>query len=176
MTLAWGALLHDVGKPPTFRRAPDRIRFDGHVDVGVAMGAEICRRFRFSNDETKQVLALIENHMRFADAPRMKASTLKRFFRLEDFPEHLTLHRMDCLAAHRNLDIWNFVRERYESMPEEAVRPAPLITGRELIAAGYTPGPAFKEVLQTVEDAQLEGLITTQEEAMALVRERLGPA
>ena len=101
MTLAWGALLHDVGKPPTYREAPDRIRFDGHVDVGVAIGAEICRRFRFSNDETQQILALIENHMRFADAPRMKASTLKRFFRLENFPEHLTLHRMDCLAAHR---------------------------------------------------------------------------
>jgi poly(A) polymerase len=112
MTLAWGALLHDVGKPPTFREAPDRIRFDGHVEVGVAIGAEICRRFRFSNDETHQILALIENHMRFADAPRMKASTLKRFFRLEDFPEHLALHRMDCMAAHRNLDIWNFVRER----------------------------------------------------------------
>src|SRR6266403_987904 len=51
-TLAWGALLHDVGKPPTFRIAPDRIRFDGHVDVGVKMGQEILRRLRFSNDET----------------------------------------------------------------------------------------------------------------------------
>jgi poly(A) polymerase len=61
-------------------------------------------------------------------------------------------------------------------MPEEAVRPAPLITGRELIAAGYTPGPVFKEVLQAVEDAQLEGSITTQEAALALVRKRLGPA
>jgi poly(A) polymerase len=173
MTLAWGALLHDVGKPPTYREAPDRIRFDGHVDVGVAIGAEICRRFRFSNDETHQVLALIENHMRFADAPRMRASTLKRFFRLENFPEHLALHRMDCLAAHRNVDIWNFVRERYESMPEQAVRPALLITGRELIAAGYTPGPAFKKVLREIEDAQLEGSITTQEEALALAREKL---
>ena len=174
MTLAWGALLHAVGKPPTYREAPDRIRFDGHVEVGVAIGAEICRRFRFSNDETHQILALIENHMRFADAPRMKASTLKRFFRLENFPEHLALHRMDCLTAHRNVDIWKFVRERYESIPEEAVRPVPLITGRELIAAGYTPGPAFKEVLRAIEDAQLEGSITTQEEAMALAREKLG--
>src|SRR5579872_2023134 len=78
LTLAWGALLHDVGKPPTFRVAPDRIRFDNHVEVGVAIGADICRRFRFSNDETGQILSLIENHMRFADAPRMKASTLKR--------------------------------------------------------------------------------------------------
>jgi poly(A) polymerase len=174
MTLAWGALLHDVGKPPTFREAPDRIRFDGHVEVGVAIGAEICRRFRFSNDETHQILALIENHMRFADAPRMRASTLKRFFRLANFPEHLTLHRMDCLAAHRNIEIWNFVRERYESTPEEAVRPKPLLTGRELIAAGYTPGPAFKEILQSIEDAQLEGAITTSEQAMALVREKFG--
>ena len=174
MTLAWGALLHDVGKPPTYREAPDRIRFDGHVDVGVAMGAEICQRFRFSNGETQQVLALIENHMRFADAPRMKASTLKRFFRLENFPEHLALHRMDCLAAHRNLEIWNFVRERYETMPQEDVRPAPLLTGRELIAAGYTPGPAFKEILQAVEDAQLEGVIATPVDAMAFVEEKFG--
>ena len=172
MTLAWGALLHDVGKPPTFRRAPDRIRFDGHVEVGVAMGAEICRRFRFSNEETRQTLALIENHMRFADAGRMKASTLKRFFRLEGFEEHLALHRMDCMAASGNLDGWEFVRERYLAMPEEAVRPKPLITGRELIAAGYVPGAAFKEMLRAVEDAQLEGSIGTADEAMRLVRER----
>ncbi len=140
------------------------------------MGAEICRRFRFSNDDTRQILALIENHMRFADAPRMKASTLKRFFRLENFAEHLALHRMDCLAAHANLDIYNFVREAYDSMPEESVRPEPLMTGRELIAAGYTPGPRFKEMLRAVEDAQLEGSIATGAEAMALVRERFGVA
>ena len=172
LTLAWGALLHDVGKPPTFRRAPDRIRFDGHVEVGVAMGAEICRRFRFSNDEAQQILSLIENHMRFADAARMKASTLKRFFRLEGFEEHLALHRMDCLAGSGNLEHWEFVRERYESMPEEAVRPRPLITGRELIAAGYEPGARFKEMLRAVEDAQLEGTIGTSDEAMSLVKER----
>ena len=172
LTLAWGALLHDVGKPPTFRRAPDRIRFDGHVEVGVAMGAEICRRFRFSNDEAQQILSLIENHMRFADAARMKASTLKRFFRLEGFEEHLALHRMDCLAGSGNLEHWEFVRERYESMPEEAVRPRPLITGRELIAAGYEPGARLKEMLRAVEDAQLEGTIGTSDEAMSLVKER----
>jgi poly(A) polymerase len=174
LTLAWGALLHDVGKPATFRRATDRIRFDGHVEVGVAIGAEICRRFRFSNDETRQILALIENHMRFADTARMKASTLKRFFRLDGFDQHLALHKMDCMAASGNLDHWNFVRERYEAMPEEAVRPAPLLTGRELIAAGYEPGPRFKKILHAVEDAQLEGVIHSPEEAMAMVRDRFG--
>ncbi|MDR3750087.1 MAG: CCA tRNA nucleotidyltransferase [Terracidiphilus sp.] len=176
MTLAWGALLHDVGKPPTFRRAPDRIRFDGHVEVGVAVAAEICRRFRFSNEETRQTLALIENHMRFMDAPRMKASTLKRFFRLEGFEEHLALHRMDCLAGSGKLDNWEFVRERWLAMPEETVRPKPLLTGRELIAAGYRPGAGFKEMLRAVEDAQLEGTIGTENEALRLVKERFPAA
>jgi len=166
-TLAWAALLHDVGKPPTYRNAPDRIRFDGHVEVGVAMAAEILRRFRFSNDDTHQILALIQNHMRFADAPRMKTSTLKRFFRLQNFEEHLALHRMDCMAANCNLDHWNFVKARYESMPAEAVRPTPLLTGRELIAAGYHPGARFREILQAIEDAQLEGALTTPEQAIA---------
>ena len=171
-TLAWGALLHDVGKPPTFRRAPDRIRFDGHVEVGVAIGAEILRRFRFSNEESHQILALVENHMRFADAGRMRASTLKRFFRLDGFEEHLALHRMDCTAGGGNLEHWEFVRERWLSMPEETVRPRPLITGRELIAAGYAPGAGFKEMLRAVEDAQLEGAIATLEEALQLIGER----
>jgi poly(A) polymerase len=175
MTLAWGALLHDVGKPPTFRIAPDRIRFDGHVEVGVAMGAEICRRFRFSNDETRQILALVENHMRFADTERMKTSTLKRFFRLEKFEQHLNLHRMDCMAASRNLDHYNFARERWLAMPEETVRPRPLITGRELIAAGYAPGAGFREMLHAAEDAQLEGAVTSEQEALKLIAEKFGP-
>ena len=95
-TLAWGALLHDIGKPATFsHHPPDRIRFNGHVEVGVAIAAEILRRLRFSNDDTTQILALVQNHMRFGDVHRMKTATLKRFLRLDRFPEHLALHRMD---------------------------------------------------------------------------------
>ena len=168
--LAWGALLHDVGKPSTFRIGPDRIRFDGHVEVGVAISAEICRRFRFSNEDTRHILELVANHMRFADAPHMKASTLKRFLRLDHFDQHLALHKMDCLAAHANLDIYNFVSEQYRATPEQDVRPRPLLTGRELIEAGYTPGPQFKTMLQTVEDAQLEGTISSFAEALGLVQ------
>ncbi|HTW60660.1 MAG TPA: CCA tRNA nucleotidyltransferase [Terracidiphilus sp.] len=174
MTLAWGALLHDVGKPPTFRIAPDRIRFDRHVEVGIAIAVEICRRFRFSNEETRQIVALVENHMRFADAERMKSSTLKRFFRLERFEEHLALHRMDVLASNRNLHSWEFVRERRQAMPEEVVRPRPLISGRELIAAGYAPGAGFREMLRAAEDAQLEGSAHSAEDALRVVRERFG--
>jgi poly(A) polymerase len=168
-TLAWGALLHDVGKPPTFRVAPDRIRFDGHVEVGVKMAAEICRRLRFSNDETDQILALVDNHMRFADVQRMNESTLKKFLRLPGFDEHLELHRIDCLSSHGQLGSYEYARTQLQSLPPEAIRPEPLITGNDLIAAGYEPGPRFKEILEAVEDAQLEGRVVTREAAMELV-------
>jgi poly(A) polymerase len=169
-TLAWGALLHDVGKPPTFRVAPDRIRFDGHVEVGVKMAAEICRRLRFSNDETDQILALIDNHMRFADVQRMNQSTLKKFLRLAAFDEHLELHRIDCLSSHGQLDSYEYSRQQLQSIPPKAIRPTPLITGQDLIEAGYEPGPSFKEILTAVEDAQLEGRLASREAAMEYVR------
>ncbi|MGB7330700.1 MAG: HDIG domain-containing metalloprotein, partial [Terriglobales bacterium] len=171
---AWGALLHDVGKPPTFRIAPDRIRFDGHVEVGVKMAAEILRRLRFSNHETDQILALVDNHMRFGDVLRMKQSTLKKFFRLPAFDEHLELHRIDCLSSHGQLDTYEYSQRQLRTMPPEAIRPIPLITGRDLIEAGYKPGPKFKEVLAAVEDAQLEGRLTSREEAMEFVQRDLG--
>jgi poly(A) polymerase len=169
VTLAWGALLHDVGKPATFRVAPDRIRFDGHVDVGVKIAEGICHRLRFSNDDTGQILALIDNHMRFAHVQQMKESTFKRFVRMPRFDEHLQLHRMDCQSSHGDLTSYNFTREMMASIPPAAMRPAPLITGDDLIAAGHKPGPQFKEILSAVEDGQLEGRLRSREEAMAFV-------
>jgi poly(A) polymerase len=168
-TLAWGALLHDVGKPATFRVAPDRIRFDGHVDVGVKMAEEICARLRFSNDDTNQILALVDNHMRFAHVQQMKESTFKRFVRMPLFDQHLELHRIDCQASHGDLTSYNFTREKIASLPLAMLRPAPLITGDDLIAAGYLPGPQFKKILSAVEDRQLEGRLRDRDEAMAFV-------
>lgn len=168
-TLAWGALLHDVGKPPTFRRTPDRIRFDSHVNVGARMAEEICRRLRMSNNDTEQVLELVANHMRFADVEKMRASTLKRFFRLNRFEEHLALHRMDCMASHRDLSLYNFAKQQFETAEPAHIRPTPLLTGQDLIAFGYRPGPDFRLMLMMVEDAQLEGSIHTREDALALV-------
>jgi poly(A) polymerase len=169
--LALGALLHDVGKPPTFRVA-DRIRFDGHVEEGVRLAHGILNRLRFSSSEIEQVEALVANHMRFKDVNRMKESTLKRFLRMPRFEEHLELHRLDCLSASGNLENYNRVREKLHELPEEQLRPPRLVSGDDLIAAGYEPGPRFSEILTAVEDAQLEGRIHSAEEAMALVRER----
>jgi poly(A) polymerase len=169
LTLAWGALLHDVGKPPTFRVA-ERIRFDDHVNVGVKMAEEICRRLRFSNDETAQILALVQNHMRFGHATRMNESTLKKFLRLPRFDEHLALHRADCLASHGGLSTYEFVRQKRDETPLEVMRPRPLVTGDDLIAAGHHPGPKFKEILGAVEDAQLEGRLSSRDQALEFVQ------
>jgi poly(A) polymerase len=174
-TLAWGALLHDVGKPSTFRIGPDRIRFDGHVDIGVKMAAEILRRLRFSKHESDKILALIDNHMRFGDIQRMKQSTLKKFLRMPDFDEHLELHRIDCLSSHGELGAYKYALEQLRSIPPESIRPTALITGRDLIEAGYKPGPRFKEVLAAVEDAQLEGRLTSREMAMQYVWREFPP-
>jgi poly(A) polymerase len=169
-TLAWGALLHDVGKPPTFRVAPDRIRFDGHAEVGVKMAEEICRRLRFSGDDTEQVLALVDNHMRFGHATRMSESTLKKFLRMPRFDQHLALHRADSLASHGNLSTYEFVKEKLVAIPPEKRRPVPLVSGDDLIAAGYAPGPKFREILEAVEDAQLEGRLASKDSALEFVR------
>ena len=172
VTLAWGALLHDVGKPPTFRRAPDRIRFDEHAKVGTKMAEAICRRLRFSNDETKQILLLVENHMRFGDVERMNPSTFKRFIRIPQFDEHLELHRLDCQASHRSLRLYEFTRKKRSELPPSAIRPQPLVSGDDLIAAGYAPGPQFKEILAAVEDGQLDGTLQSKTHAMKFVRDK----
>jgi putative nucleotidyltransferase with HDIG domain len=168
--LAWGALLHDVGKPATFRAAPDRIRFDNHVAVGVKIAEDICRQLRFSNDEIEQILALIDNHMRFSSVPQMKDSTFKKFVRQRRFEEHLALHRLDCEASHGDLTSYEFTRQRIASIPPESIRPPLLVNGDDLIAAGYEPGPRFKEILSVVEDAQLEGRLVSKDAAMEFVR------
>jgi poly(A) polymerase len=174
-TLAWGALLHDVGKPATFRVAPDRIRFDGHVDVGVKMAEEICERLRFSNHDAAQVLSLVDNHMRFGHVSRMKESTLKKFLRLPRFTEHLALHRADSLASHGNLNTYEFLQKKLTEIPPETIRPRPLITGDDLIAAGYVPGSQFREILEAVEDAQLEGRLASHDQALVFVKSTFPP-
>jgi len=173
-TLAMAVLLHDVGKPPTFRLA-ERIRFDEHPEVGAEMAARIMTRLRFSNHEIRRVCEIIENHLRFKDVMKMRESTLKRFMRMEGFEEHLELHRLDCLMSHGMLDNYEFVKRKLQEAPPEQLKPPRLLTGRDLIAAGYRPGPAFSRILRAAEDAQLEGRIHSREQALEFVQARFEP-
>ncbi len=131
-------------------------------------------RLRFSNEDTAQIVALVKNHMKFGDVREMRESTLKRFFRLHDFEEHLALHWLDASSCHADLRLYKFARERFEAEPAESVRPKLLVTGGDLIAAGYRPGLEFKAMLEAAEDAQLEGAVATKDEAMAVVTARFG--
>jgi len=174
-TLALGVLLHDIGKPPTFsppRGPDDRIRFDGHAELGATMAEAVCERLRLSNRDTERVVALVRHHLRFKDAPKMRASTFKRFISMDGFDEHLELHRLDCLASHGDLANWRYVVEQREKLPPDEVRPPRLLTGHDLQALGYRPGPLLGKILAELEEAQLEGVIRTAEEARALVRDR----
>lgn len=178
-TLAWGMLLHDIGKPATFQppnpaKAGDRIRFNGHVEAGIRIAEVILQRLRFGNEEKAQILALIKHHMQFGNVKAMKTSTLKRFIRMPHFDEHLLLHHADCKSSHGDLRLWEFASEAYRDDEPETARPRWIVTGRELIAAGYKPGASFKKMLRAVEDAQLEGRIASVEEGLALVQAEFG--
>jgi poly(A) polymerase len=170
-TLALGVLLHDVGKPPTFT-IRERIRFDQHVEVGAKMAEEICERLRISTRETGRVLELVRHHLRFKDFPQMKRSTQLRFIRMEGFEEHLELHRLDCLSSHRDLTNYELARKMLEETPRDEIKPDPLLRGGDLIEQGYDPGPIFKAILRSVEDAQLEGRIHNRAEALRLIAEQ----
>ncbi len=173
--LAWAALLHDVGKPPTLRRA-ERIRFDGHAKVGAKMAHAILERLQAPARLRELVVELVRDHLKFIDVPRMREATLKRFLRRRSAPLHLALHRADCLGSHGKLDTWRFCLERLEAWRREgeqaALRPARLLGGRDLIAAGYRPGPIFRTMLQALEDAQLEGAVCDRAQALAWLRRR----
>jgi len=171
VTLAVGVLLHDIGKPATFRLA-DRIRFDEHTDVGAVMAEEVCRRLRFSNPETERVVALVRHHLRFKDAPKMRPSKLKRFLAMDGFAEHLELHRLDCLASHGDLSNYEFIKNLLETLPAGEIRPPRLLTGDDLIEMGYLPGPLFTEILTAVEEAQLDGELKTSEAARVFVEKK----
>jgi poly(A) polymerase len=172
-TLAWGVLLHDVGKPPTFRPASitgDRIRFDSHAEVGVKMATAICHRLRFSNDHTQQILALVANHMKFMDVAQMRKSTLKRFVRLPAFSEHLELHRLDCLSSNGRLEAYEALKNFLTETPAGQFSPPRLLTGVDLQDMGYVPGPQFQRMLTALEDAQLEGQLQTRDQAILFIR------
>lgn len=171
LALAWGVLLHDVGKPETFT-SEDRIRFHGHVGRGVELAEAIGKRLRFSNATKERVLALVANHMKFAHVRDMRRSKLRRFVEQPDFDDHLELHRLDCLSSHGLLDNHDFAQQHYEQVQAEEPF-VPLLTGRDLIAAGYEPGPVFGRVLAEARELQHEGVLANREQALAFARGRV---
>ena len=168
--LAFAVLFHDIGKPATFT-VTDRIRFHCHDQIGADMTDEILRSLKFSNEKRQKVVAIVRNHMRLMHAPKMRESTLKRLLRRDIFDEELELHRIDCLASHKKLDVYNFLIRKRDELPPEVIKPPALIDGHDLIDMGFVPGPMFKKILDAAEELQLENKLTTKEEALRWISE-----
>ena len=177
--LAWSALLHDVGKPPTFEkslvRKRVRIRFPEHAKVGAEISDQILRRLRFSNSERETVVEMVANHMTFKDVKAMRLATLKRLMARPTFEEELKLHQADCQACHGKLGNVRFLKRRQRELAREEIKPPRLISGKDLIKLGLTPGPLFGKILSAVEEAQLEGTIRTEKEALDYARTLTAP-
>ncbi len=169
--LAWAALLHDIGKEPTFE-VRDRIRFNRHDVVGAQMAEGICRRFRMSNARSARICELVAQHMRIRNVPDMRESKRRRFLRQEAFAQLLELHRADCMGCHRKMDLYEYCLAQLDDLGEEKLRPPPLLKGGDLLALGMESGPMVGRVLERLEDAQLEGTLHSREEAVAWVRQR----
>ncbi|MBI4971428.1 MAG: CCA tRNA nucleotidyltransferase [Candidatus Omnitrophica bacterium] len=172
VTLAFGALLHDVGKPVTFQREGEKIHFYQHADIGAQMTKQLMKRLRFSNKEIEDVTECVQDHMKFADVKKMREGKLKRFLASETFSVQLELHRIDCLSSHGKLDNYQFLKNKIRQIRKEDLKPKPLISGEDLIEAGYRPGPAMGKILHEAYDAQLEGVIKNREAALKWVEGR----
>ena len=170
--LAWGVLLHDIGKPATYHENQSGIHFYGHAREGEHIAETIMKRLRFSRSIIETVDALIRQHMRFVHVMNMTPNHLIRFLRMPDFQLHLELHRLDCLASNGQLESYEYCRQKLAEKPKEVLHPAPLLKGNDLIALGLSPGPLFSEILHAVESAQLDGELHSTEEAIAFVQGR----
>jgi poly(A) polymerase len=171
--LLFGALLHDVGKPPTKSVDPDgRIRFNGHDALGETMSREILERLRLPRRTVDRVASLVGTHMKFVNLPGMRPNRLRRFLGAPDVDLHLALHAADCGASHGSLDLLRFCRERLAAYDREPVLPPPLLDGRAVLALGHPEGPRVGEILRWVRDLQLDGEVSSAEDAVRRVRER----
>jgi poly(A) polymerase len=174
--LAFAVLLHDVGKPPTFQRAPDRIRFNDHDRIGAEMAEAILRRLRFPNEEIDKIVLCVREHMRFQFVKEMRPAKLKRMLARDTFPEELELHRIDCASSHRKMDNYEFLKAKLAELPPEALKPEPLLNGHDLLALGLTPGRRVGQILREVEELQLEERLKSRAEALDFVKSRVAAA
>ncbi|HUK82280.1 MAG TPA: CCA tRNA nucleotidyltransferase [Verrucomicrobiae bacterium] len=173
VVLTFAVLLHDVGKPPTFVRATDRIRFNEHDRVGAEMTEKILRRLRFPNEQIEKIVVCVAEHMRFQHVQQMRPAKLKRILARETFPDELELHRLDCESSHRNLENYQFLKAKAVELPPGVVKPRPLLTGHDLLALGLKPGPKVGQILREAEELQLEERLKSKAEALAFAQRRL---
>ncbi len=169
--VAWSVLLHDIGKPSVMT-VTDRIRFSNHDHVGAFMSQALLRRLKAPGELLEAVYEVVDNHMNFINVQRMRLSTLKGFLARPTLEDELEVHRVDCLASHGDIGNYTFIRQKQAELSAHDIRPAALISGKDLIGLGLTPGRLFGTILREAYDLQLEGTHRSREEALAWVRKQ----
>jgi len=166
--LVFSVLLHDIGKPATFRyhEEENRIRFSGHDKVGAQMTLAVMERLRFSRAVIDATVEAVDQHMVFKDVQKMRVSRLKRFMSRAHFDDEMILHKVDCTSSHGMLDNYEFLTRKREEFANEPLIPPPLVTGRDLLALGWKPGPQIGKILEAVQTRQLEGTLVSRAEAL----------
>ncbi len=160
--LVWAVLLHDIGKPDTLvvDTKPDGspwYRTPGHASVGADQVEPILRRFKESNATLERVTVAVRQHMQFVELPRMRESSVRKMLGRPTIHLELELHRLDCLSSHSKLDLYEEAKTRLAAFANEPVLPPPAITGKDLLAMGYRPGPEMGRLLKQAYTRQLEG-------------------
>jgi poly(A) polymerase len=169
--LVFSVMLHDIGKPKTATvDETGRIRFNAHDRIGAEMTEKIMERLRFSRAEIDDTVEMVRQHMVFKDVPKMRVAKLKRFMARPTFVDELELHRVDCASSHAMLENYEFLQRKKEEFANEPIIPPPLVRGDDLLAMGLKPGPKFGEILEAVETRQLEGVLSTRNEALEWVK------
>lgn len=171
LRVLWAALLHDVGKPRTTDKDLHAI---GHEDVGAKMADEILERLRFATKDRELIVEMIRGHMRIKQAHKMKAVKLRRLAATPSMDLHKMLSVADTLGAISDQSdeeklVW---KNALDSVSGEL--PEAFMNGDTLKALGFKPGPEFKTILTAVLDAQIDGKVTTPEEAENFVIKRFG--
>jgi poly(A) polymerase len=175
LALCLATLLHDIAKPPTqtFDEEAGRIRFNGHDALGAEMTETILSRLKYPNAVIRDATHMVSRHMQFMNVQQMRKAKLKRFMSEPTFPQEMELHRVDCASSNGFTDNYDFLNAKSEEFASEPLIPAPLVTGKDLIGMGLQPGPRFKEILEELQTHQLEGKITSREEALEFVTEQM---
>jgi poly(A) polymerase len=138
--------------------------------MGAVMSETILRRLRYPNDTIDVVVPMVARHMQFMNVQHMRTAKLKRFMAAPSFDQEMELHRVDCGSSNGFTDNYEFLEAKAVEFASEPLIPSPLVSGRDLIDLGLTPGPRFKEILESVQTEQLEGRILDREPALEYLK------
>ncbi|QQR83655.1 CCA tRNA nucleotidyltransferase [Candidatus Peregrinibacteria bacterium] len=171
--LVWAILLHDIGKPRTFEQKTDRIHFDGHAEEGARMAQKIADRLKMPKVLRNKMVWLIHQHMSIGTIKEMRQAHRILLFSHPWFEDLMRLHYCDEHGSLPiDLTLYNDVMAEYHQFKDEKLLTelVPLLNGNDLMTAFHLKeGPQFKEILDEVKMLQIEGALTTKQEALDFV-------